>query len=337
MTANRELQDSAIRHQVYLVRVESLVARKMLGLLNKVDADMVARIAREPETPSGARLKRMLDRIREIQDGLRKQMKPELVSEMSAVGVTSANSALTAFQTVTGLTFESISPALIRAAATTRPFAGPHLKWATTGEHVDEAFRRKIQRVDAEIRMAVVEGQSIGQIVQRIRGTKALQFKDGVLEVSRREAETIARTAVNHISSRAREMFYEETGVAVGNRWLAILDSRTCLICSSRDGKQYGFGKGPRPPAHPSCRCTLTPVLRQNIGGAVPEVPVYGSWLKTQPRSFVEDVLGKSKAKLYLDGKLSLDRFVDNKGQILTLEELAVREAKAFERAGLAA
>jgi hypothetical protein len=57
----------------------------------------------------------------------------------------------------------------------------------------------------------------------------------------------------------------------------------------------------------------------------------YNEWLKTQPKSFVEDVLGKQKAKLYLDGGLPLDRFVDRAGNELTLEQLAKRESKLFD------
>ncbi|MDP5205451.1 hypothetical protein ORI99_00100 [Alishewanella sp. SMS9] len=59
------------------------------------------------------------------------------------------------------------------------------------------------------------------------------------------------------------------------------------------------------------------------------------SWLRSQPGWFVQDTLGNKKAKLFLDGKLPISSFTDATGRTLTLKELAVRDAAAFERAGL--
>jgi hypothetical protein len=50
---------------------------------------------------------------------------------------------------------------------------------------------------------------------------------------------------------------------------------------------------------------------------------------------FQEDVLGVTKAKLFRDGKLPLDRFVDRNGNELTLKDLAKKHADAFVAAGL--
>lgn len=62
----------------------------------------------------------------------------------------------------------------------------------------------------------------------------------------------------------------------------------------------------------------------ENIG-IVPAQTSYREWLKTQPREFVEDVLGKKRAKLFLEGKVDLDQFVDRNGAVLSLEQLAKR------------
>ena len=59
------------------------------------------------------------------------------------------------------------------------------------------------------------------------------------------------------------------------------------------------------------------------------------SWLRNQPEWFVQDTLGDKKARLFLDGKLPISSFTDATGRTLTLKELAVRDAAAFERAGL--
>ena len=55
------------------------------------------------------------------------------------------------------------------------------------------------------------------------------------------------------------------------------------------------------------------------------------SWLRDQPRWFIESTLGRERAKLFIDGGLKIDRFTDMIGRQLTLEEL--RETSAGDRA----
>jgi len=62
----------------------------------------------------------------------------------------------------------------------------------------------------------------------------------------------------------------------------------------------------------------------------------FDTWLKQQPSWFIEDVLGPTRAKLFLDGKLPISSFTDMTGRTLTLDELRQRDAAAFKRAGLA-
>lgn len=54
----------------------------------------------------------------------------------------------------------------------------------------------------------------------------------------------------------------------------------------------------------------------------IPADVTYETWLREQPRAFVEDVLGKGKAKLFINEKISLDRFAVPDGRELTLEQL---------------
>ncbi|MNE64713.1 hypothetical protein D3C80_1601390 [compost metagenome] len=85
----------------------------------------------------------------------------------------------------------------------------------------------------------------------------------------------------------------------------------------------------PWPPRHVNCRSTTAPVIK----GLPPiEAPSYSEWLKRQPGAVQNDILGTTKAQLFRDGKLTLDRFVDSKGRVLTLEELKRRDGAAFAR-----
>lgn len=74
--------------------------------------------------------------------------------------------------------------------------------------------------------------------------------------------------------------------------------------------------------------------LRELIG-QVPAKTSYGEWLRRQSNEFQEDVLGQTKAKLFREGGLTLERFVDRNGRELRLSELAQSDAAAFRAAGL--
>lgn len=69
--------------------------------------------------------------------------------------------------------------------------------------------------------------------------------------------------------------------------------------------------------------------------GQVPGKVTYGQWLARQPVAFQDDVLGVTRGKLFRDGGLTMDKFVDFKGKPLTLSQLAERDAAAFRSAGL--
>ena len=73
----------------------------------------------------------------------------------------------------------------------------------------------------------------------------------------------------------------------------------------------------------------------RELTGQVPANVNYETFLRRQSVEFQEDVLGKTKARLFRRGDLSLDKFVNRRGDELTLQELARREAQAFRDAGL--
>jgi hypothetical protein len=69
--------------------------------------------------------------------------------------------------------------------------------------------------------------------------------------------------------------------------------------------------------------------------GRVPAATTYQDFLKRQPASFQDDVLGRTKGKLFRDGGLTVDQFVDRAGNELTLDQLAATKPEAFVKAGL--
>lgn len=74
--------------------------------------------------------------------------------------------------------------------------------------------------------------------------------------------------------------------------------------------------------------------IREMVG-PIPASTTYEKWMRGQSKSFQDDTLGATKAQLFRDGGLKLDKFVDRNGNELTLAQLARTEKEAFIAAGL--
>lgn len=73
----------------------------------------------------------------------------------------------------------------------------------------------------------------------------------------------------------------------------------------------------------------------RELTGQVPANTTYQQWLSGQSHEFQDDILGPTRARLFRDGGLKLDRFVSRDGDELTLEQLYQRNRKAWEQAGV--
>jgi SPP1 gp7 family putative phage head morphogenesis protein len=354
-TVNEELFDRAVSHQIGLQRYSTATVNKIIALLNRVDADIVRQIEKYDPTelgPSAAqkRLDKMLDAIRVLLRDSYSAAGRQLRKDLLELAEYEADFQLRLLADAMPFEWDTVSPSpsMLKAAVDSRPFQGAVLKEWVKGLE-DGAFRR----LRDSIRIGVTEGETIKQIVKRAVGTEGFRYKDGVTEVSRRSAETMVRTAVNHVATRAREDLYKANADLVkAVRWVSTLDSKTSAVCRGRDGQTYPPDKGPRPPAHPNCRSTTVPVLkslrelglkvddvpegtRASMDGQVPQGMSYSDWLRTKSAAFQDDVLGPTKGKLFRKGELTLDRFIDTTGREYTLDELRKRDAEAFRKAGL--
>ena len=79
----------------------------------------------------------------------------------------------------------------------------------------------------------------------------------------------------------------------------------------------------------------LDPGTRASMDGQVAAETAYGEWLKKQSAARQDQVLGPVRGKLLRDGGLTVDRFANDKGVWLSIEQLRERDAAAFRRAGV--
>lgn len=89
-------------------------------------------------------------------------------------------------------------------------------------------------RLTAVIRLAHHEGWANHKLIQAIRGTRAGKFKDGILQTTRRHAETLARTGTAIMAGEAQKEFANKNRDLVkGVQIIATLDRRTCLVAGT--------------------------------------------------------------------------------------------------------
>lgn len=351
MPINDDLAEEAVRHAIGLQRLGNREIRKVIALLNDVQERIVARLLRSGDSMSAlsrARQQALLDDIKYIVESVYSDATGKLHISLEALARYEVEYQSGVFKNIIPVDLPTVTPssAQILAAVRSRPFQGRLLR-----EWYADLPKDAFKRLRNSIRMGIVEGRTVDQMVRDIRGTRALGYKDGILEINRRNAATTVRTAVAHTSSAARSVFYEENSdLIAGEQWIAVLDGRTSPICRGRDNKIFPVGVGPRPPAHPNCRSGMTPVLksakalgltglpgstRASMNGQVAADMSYSDWLRKQPVEFQNDVLGYKKAIMFRNGGLDLDRFTNKAGREYTLDELRRRESDAWTKAGL--
>jgi SPP1 gp7 family putative phage head morphogenesis protein len=395
-STNEALMDAANRHQVYVQRYGSRVANETVALLNRAEADLVGQIftrldritarGRDRGPATTRRLQELLRQLREINDDIYDEMHGFVRDELRSFAENEAQLAVTRLTEATSAGFGYVAPSqtTLHNIVVSRPFEGRHLRgW------FNQLNREQQSGIEQAIRQGLLQSMTNDQIINRIRGTRAANYTDGILHRSRRHVQSVVRTATNFVSNESREETYNNNSdIILAVRWTSTLDGRTSPICRARDGKMAPIGDttagevsaigqlldppGARPPAHINCRSTTTPITRSwaevqrikgtdefeegfherlrergfseaeirrirsdtraSMDGQVPKDVTYQEWLRRQPPEFQDDVLGPTRAQLFRDGDVSLDRFVDESGEQLTLDELKLREAAIWNR-----
>jgi SPP1 gp7 family putative phage head morphogenesis protein len=353
MATSEALIQTTVRHQVLLERLKSGEVNRFTKFLKQIDSDLKERLLNDDLTNfSRTRLERLLVEVENALSGVFGEFQQELEGGLSDLAeyeagfeAASIDDALESFESVVPASSQ-VRAAIFSAPLSVRGAGGgkllePFIADWSTGEKT---------RVIGAIRQGVFEGQTNFQIIQAIRGTRANKYTDGILATTSRNAEAIVRTAVQHVSSVARfETWQENTAVVKGYKWVSTLDGRTSTQCRSLDGQVFKLGKGPKPPIHIRCRSTTVAELderfnflkegaqRASKDGPVDSGQTYYEWLKTQSVEFQDEVLGKTRARLFRDGGLSAERFaalnLHRNFTPMTLEEMRRKEPLAFGKA----
>lgn len=318
-------------HQINLVRYANTHAAEAIPFFEQLIDYINARLAREGESiASKKRLKAVLDDVESKMD----QLLGAYSSQIQGLAPTIAQQEFEFNEQMILATVEDYSvvvPTIEKAV--TAIYSNPLLIGSGGGavsftELTEGWTAPEIKRVAQRISSGFYLGETPTQIARAISGTKRNGYKDGLLEISMRAAQTMAKTAVMDMATQAKTAFnLANDDLIVGEEVVATLDSRTSPYCKGADGKVYLYKDGPfpRPPFHLNCRTTLSPVLSPEFdfsregrtrpavgeGGAqrVDAGTSYYEWLKTQPKAVQDDALGPAKADIFRNAGLSAEEF----------------------------
>ncbi|WP_180173583.1 minor capsid protein [Acinetobacter sp. YH01024] len=372
ISAQKALVDALSQHSAYLYRASSQAVNELTAQFNNL---------------SNSQLNRLVDILNELSDSERNALKSLNFSSKakSSKNIEDIKTILNEwFKSIDVDLFEQFDKSALQLAVYEASYSAKLVAGTAAVVNADKIYKtiKKApfsggalvdylfadiaatlrKKVESAIRDGISQGQTNQQIVQRIKGRKALDYKDGLLKSSRESIERQVRTARSHISTAT----YIDTYKALGYEYVkvvATLDGRTCKYCASIDGDVFSIDDPLRPrfPVHPNNRTTYMPCNKDGeIGGLRPfvmderkvkDIPKderkhligqldantsFKEFFEQSDEFFQRTWLGKSKYELYKKGEYSIDKFADplNK-RGYTLDELKVLDKKTFELLGV--
>lgn len=372
-TTNELLQEELLRHQVDLLRFSKGLAARIVAILNRTEPELARVLKQRLErigpitTPGPSTTRKLIITQRLIKATLaptwttiNELVRKELVSLALGEGAYIAGVLADALPVIFGPKLPP--PQALRGIVFARPFQNRILRdWLGTYQVGDR------RRMMDEIRQGLLWDETPTEIGRRIFGTRAQGGTDGVRQITRRGAQTLAQTSTSAISNAVRQAVYKANKKIIPReQYVATLDSRTTPICQSLDGQVFKTGEGEIPPVHMNCRSIRVPVVdgrplgnrpasanfKDRLGnlrgparrrevakliGRVPASTNYDTFLRNSDTAFQNNVLGPTRARLFRAGEFDVSGFVDNSGTRLTLRQLYDQKPSSFQTLGIPA
>ena len=338
------LADRALTRQLYLMRFSAGEQKKVLDILVTMRAELVAKLRAGDVTDfARGRLKTLLKQCEAVIDhgygqiqttldfeGLAKVEAEATIRPLAAVGLEASIPTVATMKAV-------VNGSLIEGAKSAD-------WWVKAGN--DLAFK-----FAAQVRQGIAQNETMTQIVRRVAGSEKLGIP-GIFEGARQNAFALVHTSVMQVAADARLATYRaNSDIIKGVRQLSTMDGHTTPTCVAYSGAEWDLDGNPingttlpfkgGPPRHWGCRSVLTSITKtfKELGiKGLPELPDTGErasdlgpidrkttmdqFLKMHDTDWQDKMLGKGKAALWRDGKITLSQLVDGSGRELTLEEL---------------
>lgn len=363
---NKNLLEVLTQHQAYLYRTSSQSVNELLGLFNDDTNAMLSKLRDLLDELSDSEKialtggKYTTSNLREIRDLISQWFGSVNTSLPEAFAVSATAMAVYEARYMAklfGTTLNKPDGEKLYSAAKKVPLTG--------GALVDDLLSRIAESARQKVEYAIRDGISTGktnqEIVQRIRGTKRLNYEDGILNGTKTDIDRTVRTVRSHVANQAYLNSFNQLGFEYV-RFVSVLDGRTSKLCASLDGSIWEINDPAKrvPPLHPHCRSILVPVEKEGkLPGERPfvmderkvkDIPkdersqligqldantTFKEFFKKTDDFFQKEWLGPNRYKLFKEGKFDFEKFFDPEGRLYTLDQLRKLDEQMFKRLGL--
>lgn len=338
---HNKLQSILYRHLIAARDLDTETANKLVRLLNAGDAELVDKIAgqyaqidktgRDKAPVKTKRFEDMLAQIREVNAKAYKPYAAGVRAEVLDRATHEAEIAAKAFKEAGGaIDIGAVIPStdFLKSLVENTPIPVNNNGVALLKPWLDSMEKGRFDRLEQAIRLGALQGETADDLVKRIAGTKAANYTDGILQISRQSAQTLAITANSAVQNNARLETFKGMKSIKFVEWSSILDTRTSEICQSRSGDVYPIDKPhPKPPAHPRCRSVLLP--RRDADGAKHKpIP---DWLRGESEEVQDEVMGKARADIFrANPDFNFKGYFRDDGSYKSLTELKKFDERLF-------
>lgn len=347
MSASGQLKEISIRNQVLLEMLKEGAHRDFLPFLNSMERATRRAIYEFGDIGTKQRLNEIVRDIAAIQIDIMAEWREDFTGTFEELATQQASIEAEAYNSIVK-DYDAPIPAPNKIVAAYK--VNPMTVQDYSGNQLLEPFlkdfsNQAIQRIRNEVTAGYYRGATIQEIVDAI---------GGATDKIRRQNKTIIRTAYQHVAQSARqEVQLANRDIASKYEWVSTLDSKTSPQCRGLDGQRFDIGDGPKPPIHPNCRSTTVAVLDIDDGqvfedelgvratetGQVSESTSYYGWLKRQPASFQDKVIGPKRGKILRNGGINAEEFaklsLDKNFKPISLEDMKKARPDIFEKANV--
>lgn len=337
-TFNEQLADKTIERSLLVNRAAAGSGKKIIEIMSAMDRDIVSRLPEINGEMTRSRLIKQLKIIRKVIADYYGEIATTSAEDLAEIAriegrwqVYTVNN-IAEFEIASVLPSASVFEELAKETLIVGNVASDW--WSQQSEKLQNDFQRVVQ-------LGLAQGETNQQITKRFKEVSGL---------AQRNAYALVKTATQSVAINARnESMKANDDLIAAKVSTATLDSHTSILCASYDKARYNMQNEPidgnkKPyleiPRHINCRSVWTyalksfadlglpiedfkPSTRASMDGQVPAERTFEQFLATKPKSWQDTYLGKGKAQLWRDGKITLSDMVNGTGRELTLAELA--------------
>jgi len=325
--------DKLITDSLNILRLSAGEQKKAIALFKKMQKELIAQLANEKLTAiSKARAKKLLDESTKVINEYYANIKANLDDTLYGLSDHVATKAAAYISLDASLPTSSMLKSIVDDILI---LGTPAQDWWTK-QATDTVFQ-----FSAQVRQGLANSDTNQEIISRVKNS---------LQIPERNAASLVQTSVQSVANNARmEVFKANADIIKYVEQISTLDSHTSDICIAYSGAKWELDGTPIDgspafngglPRHFGCRSVLIPVTKsfaelagkkiteQEAGtrasefGQISSKTTFDDFLKRKTTEQQDEMLGKGRAELWRNGKITLSDLVNQQGRPLSLAEL---------------